>query len=206
MKKIITLTALAAFAAAPVFAADKGKSESSDFWEKCDASAALIYQFATASASRGGLDRAGVDVRFSFDMDEFQQLSISLLGANGEKEDALADGVDLKTSEAALLLGYRYNLVLPQGFKAFAGFRAGVSAVHYEIDSGKHNGWRDLKTDSCFAFAYSAEAGLSYDITKHWAVQIGYQYYGNTQELGGGSERFRDQQYHTVFAGATYSF
>lgn len=170
----------------------------------CAVSLDLVYAGATASATRGGVDMAGLDVRIARELDENSRVDVGLLMLGGE-QDFYDD--DLASSTVALLGGYRATFdLVPEKLKIYAGARLGLAVVGYVVDTGREGGWDNYSSDSDLCLAYAGELGFSYAFTEKWAAHVGYAYLGNTASVGGSALKLRDQQYHTLSIGAEYRF
>ncbi|MGN0834322.1 MAG: outer membrane protein [Candidatus Spyradosoma sp.] len=194
---MLAATALAAETDTAVFSSEKEPLG-------CAVSLDLVYASATASASRGGVDMAGLDARVARKIDDVSRLDVGLLMLGGE-EDFYDD--DISSSTVALLGGYRATFdLVPDRLTLYAGARVGIAVVGYEIDEGRSGGWDHYSRDSDVCLAYAGEVGFTYAFTEKWAVHGGYSYFGNTASVGGSDLKFRDQQYHMFSLGAEYRF
>ena len=170
----------------------------------CAVSLDLVYASATASATRGGVDMAGLDVRIAREIDENSRIDLGLLMLGGE-EDFYDD--DLSSTSVALLGGYRATFdLVPDRLTLHAGARLGLAVVGYVVDEGRAGGWDHYSSDSDLCLAYAGEVGFTFSFNEKWAVHGGYSYFGNTASVGGSALKFRDQQYHLFSLGAEYRF
>lgn len=199
------------FFAMPFALADEEKgaettAEASKLPTQLSVSLEAAYAKSTKCADKGGVDMAGLDLRLNYAVDEENHFSVGMLMLSGS-ENMDENGRDLRSTDVALLCGYRFVLpVVPDKFSLFVGARAGIAFVDYVIDDGRFNGWDHYREDTDLCAAYAGEVGFSYSFNQHWSVRGGYEYYGNTSKTGGGNEKFSEQQYHVVQLGAEYRF
>ncbi len=165
----------------------------------------FVYGNGVKHFTRGGIDLAGFDLRANHGLSAEDEISLSLLYLFGS--DNISVYEDLDVAEVALLFGYkRFFPVIEDKYSFFLGAQIGFAYTSFTIDEGAYSGWEIYRTDSDLSLAYALEAGLEIRFSKQWSVIGGYAFYGNTANVGGVSEKFHAQQYHTFRVGISYSF
>ncbi len=135
-------------------------------------------------------------------------------GSNS-KEDGFTDSSGDSYKEKVrlhrfyLMPGYRYTMPLDQSWSAYFGVNLGVD--NSSIKSHMTGNSESLHThNSAWGFAYSAELGLKWDLSKNMYVLAAYEFQGSTSNpslsYDGESMPTRDQYYHTVRLGLGWKF
>lgn len=117
-----------------------------------------------------------------------------------------------------LLNGY-YDFTSYAGFTPYIGGGVGFSSNHISpttVAVGPFGG--SLNNDTSTQFAWQVSAGVSYDLTQNWALDLGYRYLDmgeartgddltiNGVSTVGGATQHGDLQAHEVQVGLRYSF
>lgn len=123
----------------------------------------------------------------------------------GDNTDNWGDGEKAKfhLHSFYLMPGYRYTTPVADGLNAFAGVNLGVinhSVKYHDIP------WGDKLHDSAWGFAYSAELGVTYDLSSSTYLLAAYQFAGSTATPKFGDESARKQYYHGLRLGVGCKF
>ncbi len=177
------------------------------------------YNFAARDVLRidGGddspeVDTLGVDLTGVYTVNENSSFNLRFGFATGSDDTHYDDDMtlDARVNNFFLMPGYRYTHRLGEYVSGFIGVNAGVINESLKLkltdDSGQFRAH-----GSEFGFAYSAEVGLRYRISRHFDVFLAYQFFGSTAEPGlnqidRSAVHGREQLYHSVRAGMTYDF
>lgn len=115
---------------------------------------------------------------------------------------------DVRVNNFYLMPGYRYTHPLGEYVSGFIGANIGVINESIKTKFTTDDITRRYH-GSEFGFAYSAEVGLRYEISRHFDVFLAYQFFGSTAEPGLDSvedSSTRAQLYHCVRAGVSFDF
>lgn len=182
--------------------------------------AAVSYNFAARDIYRIGdlngpkVDTLGVDITGMYTVTTNSSFNLRFGFATGADDTRYEDifKIRARVNNFYLMPGYRYTHPMGEYLSGFIGVNIGVinqsiklKVTDFEDESRAHG--------SDYGFAYSAEAGLRYKLSKHFDVFLAYQFFGSTAEVGGSHHRddddiakMRSQLYHCVRAGVSFDF
>jgi len=144
------------------------------------------------------------------------------LGYRGDYGFTTTTGVGPSHADADALVGLvngYYDFTSYAGFTPYIGAGVGFSSNHLtptDVAIGPLGG--SLNNDTSTQFAWQASAGVSYSLTRNWALDLGYRYLdmgeahtGDELTLNGGGAvggytQRGDLQAHEVQVGLRYSF
>ena len=158
------------------------------------------------------VDTLGVDLTGVYTVNENSSFNLRFGFATGSDDTHYDDiaKLDARVNDFFLRPGYRYTHRMGEYVSGFIGVNVGVinESLKLKLTDGLGS-WREHGSE--YGFAYSAEAGLRYRISRHFDVFLAYQFFGSTAEPGlNGTDRTvahgREQLYHSVRAGMTYDF
>ena len=172
------------------------------------------YNFATRDLYRhvdySDVDTWGIDLTGIWALDANNAVTLRFGYAWGESDVNYTDWTQTFSSNSFYLMpGYRYTQEIASGVKFFAGVNAGLDIETAKI---KEEGFGDRWTakDTSWGFAYSAELGLTFDLTDDVYLLAAYQFSGSTAKpilRGDGWEQpSRRQYYHGVRVGVGCKF
>ena len=162
----------------------------------------MSYSWATNSPIRGeNFDKVqtiGVDVTACYKLDDRNSLNMRLGYGWGDSSCDFTEGEQkLHINTWTLMPGYRYTYPMNDKWSVFAGANIGVAATGW-----KEHGALGKAHDSAWGFAYSAEAGLRYQVCPNADLFVGYVFSGNTAKPSG----CREQVTHGVRFGFSMKF
>ena len=182
--------------------------------------AAVSYNFAARDIFRFGdftgpkVDTLGVDLTGVYTVTENSSFNLRFGFATGSDDKTYDELLRLRArvNNFYLMPGYRYTHALGDYVYGYIGANIGIinqsvklRLAEYDVVNKGHG--------SDYGFAYSAEAGLRYEISKHFDVFVAYQFFGSTAEAGGSHgdddsdiAQMRSQLYHCVRAGVSFDF
>ena len=115
---------------------------------------------------------------------------------------------DVRVNSFYLMPGYRYTHPMGEYVSGYIGANIGV--INESIKTKfTQDDFTSRYHGSEYGFAYSAEVGLRYEISRHFDVFLAYQFFGSTAEPGLNSiedSSTRAQLYHCVRAGVSFDF
>ena len=181
--------------------------------------AAVSYNFAARDIFRFGdfkgprVDTLGVDLTGMYTVNENSSFNLRFGFATGSDSKSYDDFFSLRArvNNFYLMPGYRYTMPLGDYISGFIGVNIGVINQSVKLKLTDED-YIDKAHGSDYGFAYSAEAGLRYEISKHFDVFVAYQFFGSTAEVGGSHDHdsdiaeMRSQLYHCVRAGVSFDF
>ena len=160
------------------------------------------------------VDTLGVDLTGVYKVNPNSSFNLRFGFASGSDDDGHNDDIeifrntDVRINNFYLMPGYRYTHRMGEYVSGFIGVNIGV--INESIKVKIHeNDLRRHYHGSDYGFAYSAEVGLRYEISRHFDVFVAYQFFGSTAEPGlNGVEdsSTRSQMYHSVRAGVSFDF
>lgn len=177
---------------------------------------------ASSAAQAGHVDLIGGDLTLGRNFGKSASGGVNSLdlrfgygyGSNAHHEDFTDIGGDIYKEKARvnnfyLMPGYRYSMNVNDSWSFFVGVHAGVDNM--SIKSDMDLGMEQLHAHkSAWGFAYSAELGMKYHMTKDWYWQMAYEFRGSTASpklvYDGESMETRKQMYHTVRLGLGWNF
>ena len=158
------------------------------------------------------VDTLGVDITGVYTVNENSSFNLRFGFATGSDDTHYEDiaKLDARVNNFFLMPGYRYTHPMGEYVSGFIGVNAGVINESMKLKLTDEYGSYHAH-GSEFGFAYSAEVGLRYRISRHFDVFLAYQFFGSTAEPGiNGQERSsihgREQLYHSVRAGMSFDF
>lgn len=144
-------------------------------------------------------DRSSLNLRFGF-----------ATGSDDVRGNSYFDTskTDVRVNSFYLMPGYRYTH--PLGEYAYGFIGANIGVINESIKA-KFTDNFDVRRfhGSEYGFAYSAEVGMRYEISRHFDVFLAYQFFGSTAEPGlnhVADSSTRSQLYHCVRAGVSIDF
>lgn len=184
---------------------------------------AVSYNFAARNIFKFGdfkgpkVDTMGVDITGVYTVNENSSFNLRFGYAGGSDDNSDGNGDDYgyrlraRVNNFYLMPGYRYTHRLSDYFSGFIGANIGVinQSVKFRVSDDDYVG---KAHGSDYGFAYSAEAGLRYEISKHFDLFVAYQFFGSTAEASGSNRYYDDthhghtQLYHCVRVGASFDF
>ncbi len=158
------------------------------------------------------VDTLGVDLTGVYTVNENSSFNLRFGFATGSDDTHYDDiaKLDARVNNFFLMPGYRYTHRMGEYVSGFIGVNVGVINESLKLKLND-----DLGTyrahGSEFGFAYSAEVGLRYRISRHFDVFLAYQFFGSTAEPGlndidRAAVHGREQLYHSVRAGMSFDF
>ena len=158
------------------------------------------------------VDTLGVDLTGVYTVNENSSFNLRFGFATGSDDTQYDDiaNLDARVNNFFLMPGYRYTHRMGEYVSGFIGVNVGVINESLKLKLND-----DLGTyrahGSEFGFAYSAEVGLRYRISRHFDVFLAYQFFGSTAEPGlndidRSAVHGREQLYHSVRAGLSFDF
>lgn len=180
--------------------------------------AAVSYNFAARDIFRFGdfkgprVDTLGADITGMYTVNENSSFNLRFGFATGEDSKNYDEFYKLRArvNNFYLMPGYRYTHRMGEYVFGFIGANVGVINQSVKLRA-ELLGDVDKGHGSEYGFAYSAEAGFRYEISKHFDVFVAYQFFGSTAEVGGSRHddniaSMRSQLYHSVRAGLSFDF
>lgn len=181
--------------------------------------AAVSYNFAARDIFRFGdfkgpkVDTLGVDVTGMYTVTENSSFNLRFGFATGSDSTTYDDFFRFRArvNNFYLMPGYRYTMPLGDYTSGFIGVNIGIINQSIKLKLTDED-FADKAHGSDYGFAYSAEAGLRYEISKHFDIFVAYQFFGSTAEVGGSHDHdsdiaeMRSQLYHCVRAGVSLDF
>ena len=131
---------------------------------------------------------------------------------NRSAEDKEVDGDEttkVKTDVKALMLNGYYDIPTGTAFTPYVGAGVGVARLKTTVkDQDDEGAFKDKL--SATNLAYQLGAGVAYELTENWALDLGYRYadYGSYKKAFDGDDyksKFSVQS-HNVYFGARYTF
>lgn len=116
------------------------------------------------------------------------------------------DGGDGRMSSLAFMANGIYEFLPQSKWHPFIGAGIGYADVIAKAKTGTGGRWVD---DEDWQFAYQGMAGVSYDVTRNWAVKAQYRYFATLDpDFKDVSGNKVDSEYssHSVLVGFTYKF
>ena len=181
--------------------------------------AAVSYNFAARDIFRFGdfkgpkVDTMGVDLTGMYTVNDRSSFNLRFGFASGSDDKTYDDlfKIRARVNNFYLMPGYRYTFPMGEYFFGFIGANIGIinQSIKLRLSDDEYI---DKGHGSDYGFAYSAEAGLRYEISKHFDLFVAYQFFGSTAEVGGPHDRdsdiaeMRSQLYHCVRAGVSLDF
>lgn len=156
------------------------------------------------------VDTLGVDLTGVYAVNDNSSFNLRFGFATGSDDKNYADlfKADVRINDFYLMPGYRYTHRLGEYVSGFIGINAGVINESIKLKLSNDLGKEHLH-GSEYGFAYSAEAGLRYMISRHFDVFLAYQFFGSTAEPGlngVANSSTRAQIYHSVRGGVSFDF
>ena len=125
---------------------------------------------------------------------------------NNDYDKAGLDGATKEKSggsyqSLALMVNGYYDFENASSFTPF--LMAGIGGANVDTDSVTSGGL-NIASDNSWQFAYQVGAGVGWEFTDSWILDVSYRFFGTTNPSFGGS----DMQYlsHNLFLGIRYSF
>lgn len=156
------------------------------------------------------VDTLGVDITGVYAVNENSSFNLRFGFATGSDDQHYADllKADVRVNNFFLMPGYRYTHRMGEYVSGFIGANIGVINESIKLKLTADN-ITERYHGSEYGFAYSAEVGLRYMISRHFDVFVAYQFFGSTAEPGfdnvSGSST-RAQLYHSVRGGVSFDF
>ena len=181
--------------------------------------AAVSYNFAARNIFKFGdftgpkVDTLGVDLTGMYTVNDNSSFNLRFGFATGADDVRFEDyfKIRARVNNFYLMPGYRYTHRMGEYFSGFIGVNIGVINQSIKLKATDFDSYASAH-GSDYGFAYSAEAGLRYEISKHFDVFVAYQFFGSTAEVGGSHDEdsniaeMRSQLYHCVRAGVSFDF
>lgn len=184
--------------------------------------AAVSYNFAARDMFKFGdfkgpkVDTLGVDITGMYTVNSNSSFNLRFGFATGSDDKNYEDLFKMRArvNNFYLMPGYRYTHPMGEYVSGFIGANIGIinQSVKLKISDSE---FESRGHGSDYGFAYSAEVGLRYEISKHFDVFVAYQFFGSTAEVGGSHSHGNDedwgaklsaQLYHCVRAGVSFDF
>lgn len=156
------------------------------------------------------VDTLGADITGVYTVNENSAWNLRFGFVTGSDDVGQYDllKTDVRVNNFYLMPGYRYTHHMSENVSGFLGVNIGVINESIKVKFAAPN-FRERMHGSEFGFAYSAEAGLRYEISRNFDVFLAYQFFGSTAEPGVNSVRgssTRSQLYHCIRGGVSFDF
>lgn len=156
------------------------------------------------------VDTVGVDLTGVYAVNDRSSFNLRFGFSSGSDDVRYSDNyhADFRVNTFFLMPGYRYTHSMGEYLSAFIGANVGVvnQSIKLKLREGEDT-YRPHGSE--YGFAYSAEAGFRYEISRHFDVFLAYQFFGSTAQPGFNNESasgIRSQLYHSVRAGLSFDF
>ncbi len=157
------------------------------------------------------VDTIGVDLTGVYKVSDHSSFNLRFGFATGSDSETYFDDTKLKArmNNFYLMPGYRFTHRMGEYTSGFIGVNAGVINESVKIKMLDDIDGRQRYHGSEYGFAYSAEAGLRFDLSRHFDLYVAYQFFGSTAEPSiGGDDGIgtRSQLFHCVRLGVCLDF
>lgn len=158
------------------------------------------------------VDTLGVDITGVYTVNENSSYNLRfgfMTGSDSRSYDYFFR-VRARVNDFFLMPGYRYTHRWDDNFSGYIGANIGVINQSVKM---KYSAFDDYARahGSDYGFAYSAEVGVRYSVSRDFDIFLAYQFFGSTAEVGrNGDGDFgfstRSQIYHGIRAGVSFDF
>lgn len=158
------------------------------------------------------IDTMGVDLTGVYKVNDRSSFNLRFGFATGSDDATQYDGhkMDVRVNDFILMPGYRYTHPMGEYLDGFIGANVGVINESLKLKLESPDGETYRTHNSEYAFAYSAEVGLRYRISRHFEAFLAYQFFGSTADPGftdsDDAINTREQLYHCVRLGMSLNF
>lgn len=127
----------------------------------------------------------------------------------------MANSIDMKTSVKLQTIMFNGWFDIPTGtsFKPYVGGGIGVAFIDFKTSASEDGGAPITRSKDISNFAWSLGAGLGYEITSNWTVDLGYSYINAGEAKAYFSEeggllysKVKRIETHDIMLGVRYTF
>ena len=158
------------------------------------------------------VDTLGVDLTGVYAVNEHSSFNLRFGFATGSDDASQIGGykMDVRVNDFFLMPGYRYTHPMGEYVSGFIGANVGVINESLKLKLEEPDVATYHAHNSEYAFAYSAEVGLRYRISRHFEAFLAYQFFGSTADPSftgdDNGAHTRKQLYHGVRLGVALDF